>query len=301
MLEDDDVKQKGRDAGRHLGEHLAAAVRAGFHEHVSVHPGAAEADVTEAEEVDEADHGARGDRQGGAPGRAVRTQTEHADEDVIEDDVQHEPGHRHPESDLRTAVGPHEVLEKQLEGHRDAAEEDDPCVRQNMREQTLTTAEEVADRPEEDEAENRKQNREDKQDQGDEGENLIRLTVLFLSHFFANDGARTGCKHHGGSEDDAGHRNHDVDARERVGTRVLRDEVAVDRRVEGQEDHGQHGRNQILQELRVGHVVFKTVHFSSAYRVLRGLSAASVWTVSCFVRWCSHRALDKHSLFLGYP
>ena len=140
MLKDDDIEQKSRDAGRHLGEHLTAAVRAGLHEHVRVHPGTAEADVAEAEEVDEADHGARGNRQGGAPGCAVRTQAEHADEDVIKDDIQHEAGHRHPEPDLRAAVGPHEVLEKQLEGHRDAAEEDDLRVRQDMREQALTAA-----------------------------------------------------------------------------------------------------------------------------------------------------------------
>ena len=243
--------------------------------------------MAEAEEVDEADQRAYADREGGAPGCAVGAQAEHADEDVIEDDVQREAGHRHPEPDLRAAVGPHEVFEKQFEGHRDAAEEDDLRVRQDMREQALTAAEKEADRLQEDETENRKQNRENEQDQGDEGENLIRLVVLFLSHFFANDGARTGCEHHGGSEDDAGHRNHDVDARECVGACVFRDEVAVDRRVEGQEDHGQHRRDQILQELRVGHVVFKTVHHSPAYRVLRGLSAASVRTASNPVQWYS--------------
>ena len=207
----------------------------------------------EPQKVDEPDEGAGRDGEGGAPGRAQRAQAEHTHKEIVQPHVQHQTRHRHGKPNLGVAVAAHQILKEQLERHGHRAQKHHQRIGQHVGHQPLAAAQQHRDGAQKGHAQGGERHRKGQQHQAHEAENAVCLLHLAAAQVLADDGARPGGQHHRNAEGDAGDGDDDVDARQRVRTRIAGDEKAVDGGVERQKDHGQNAGQQAFQILPVAH------------------------------------------------
>lgn len=98
------------------------------------------------QEISQADQHAHRDGQEGSPGRAQRSHAQASNENIVQDHVQDQSGEGHHHADVGFAVGAHQVLEEQLEGHRHRTQENHEGVRHNVLHQPRTASQKNADR-----------------------------------------------------------------------------------------------------------------------------------------------------------
>lgn len=116
--------------------------------------------MAEFQEISQTDQHAHRDGQEGSPGCAQSSHAQPSHENVVQDYVQDQSGEGHHHPDVGFAVGAHQVLEEQLEGHRHRAQENHEGVWHHVLHQPRAASQKNTDRFQEQDARRGKCNRE---------------------------------------------------------------------------------------------------------------------------------------------
>lgn len=112
------------------------------------------------QKISQADQHAHRDGQESSPDRAQRSHAQASNENIVQYHVQDQSGEGHHHADVGFAVGAHQVLEEQLEGHRNRPQENHEGVRHHVFHQSRAASQKNTDRFQEQDAHRRKCDRE---------------------------------------------------------------------------------------------------------------------------------------------
>lgn len=98
------------------------------------------------QEISQANQHAHRDGQERSPSRAQRSQAQASNKNIVQNHVQNQSGEGHHHANVGFAVGAHQVLEEQLEGHRPRAQENHEGVRNHVFHQPRAASQKNTDR-----------------------------------------------------------------------------------------------------------------------------------------------------------